>query len=140
MADKNTDYSSIPNLSRVIRYAYPTAKMMSDFKVMSTIGVVNIILWNTEKLGAQPEVAYLQTQVAGATTFWGKEYCKAEAEQLLAASDWSELKDVVDPTNTPYLTNASEWTTYRVALRVYVATPVDNPSWPTKPSATWSTD
>tara|TARA_Y100001951_G_C11258923_1_gene251247 strand:- start:42 stop:464 length:423 start_codon:yes stop_codon:yes gene_type:complete len=140
MADKNTDYSSIPNLSRVIRYAYPTAKMMSDFKVMSTIGVVNIILWNTEKLGAQPEVAYLQTQVVDSTIFWGKEYCKAEAEQLLAASDWSELKDVVDPTNTPYLTNASEWTTYRVALRVYVATPVDNPSWPTKPSATWSTD
>tara|TARA_R100000687_G_C6390027_1_gene136871 strand:+ start:55 stop:477 length:423 start_codon:yes stop_codon:yes gene_type:complete len=140
MADKNTDYSSIPNLSRVIRYAYPTAKMMSDFKVMSTIGVVNIILWNTEKLGAQPEVAYLQTQVVDSTIFWGKEYCKAEAERLLAASDWSELKDVVDPTNTPYLTNASEWTTYRVALRVYVATPVDNPSWPTKPSATWSTD
>ena len=140
MADKNTDYSSIPNLSRVIRYAYPTAKMMSDFKVMSTIGVVNIIVWNTEKLGAQPEVAYLQTQVVDSTIFWGKEYCKMEAEQLLAASDWSELKDVVDPTNTPYLTNASEWTTYRVALRVYVATPVDNPSWPTKPSATWSTD
>ena len=140
MADKNTDYSSIPNLSRVIRYAYPTAKMMSDFKVMSTIGVVNIILWNTEKLGAQPEVAYLQTQVVDSTIFWGKEYCKAEAEQLLAASDWSELKDDVDPTNTPYLTNESEWTTYRVALRVYVATPVDNPSWPTKPSATWSTD
>ena len=64
---------------------------------------------------------------------------KAQAEQLLQATDWVELGDVSDPTNPPWLTNKAEFTTYRAALRaIAVNPPVTVAQWPTKPEEIWA--
>jgi hypothetical protein len=71
------------------------------------------------------------------TTPTGKEQCKNEAKNLLSNTDWSELKSVSDPQNSPYLANLSEFIEYRLLLRALVTNPVDNPNWPTEPTAQW---
>jgi hypothetical protein len=67
-----------------------------------------------------------------------KELCKLTARQLLADTDYTELPSVSNPQYTPHLLNYSEFITYRVTVREYVTNPVDNPVWPTKPTAQWS--
>jgi hypothetical protein len=56
--------------------------------------------------------------------------CKEKAKQLIAASDWSVLPDVL-------LQNKSEFETYRAQLRALIVTPVENPTWPTEPTPAW---
>lgn len=58
--------------------------------------------------------------------------CKTEAKRLLSDSDWSELPSVVEA-----LENADEWKSYRVQLRKYVVTPVQNPVFPSVPQVKW---
>jgi hypothetical protein len=66
---------------------------------------------------------------------------KSQAESLLQATDWVELGDVSDPINPPYLTNKTEFTAYRAALRAIAVNPPDTPitNWPVKPDEIWST-
>lgn len=61
-----------------------------------------------------------------------KQDCKAQAKRLLSDSDWSELPSVVEA-----LENADEWKSYRVQLRKYVVTPVQNPVFPSVPQVKW---
>lgn len=61
-----------------------------------------------------------------------KEQCKSQAKQLLLDSDWSELPSVIEA-----LENADEWKSYRVQLRKYVVTPVQNPVFPSVPQVKW---
>lgn len=64
---------------------------------------------------------------------------KTQAESLLQQTDWVELGDVSDPANPPYLTNKTEFTTYRAALRtIAVNPPVTVSEWPVKPDEQWS--
>jgi hypothetical protein len=64
---------------------------------------------------------------------------KAQAESLLSATDWTELGDVDNPDNPPWLTNKAEFTTYRAALRqIAVYPPITVESWPVKPVEIWS--
>lgn len=61
-----------------------------------------------------------------------KNQCKTTAKRLLLDSDWSELPSVVEA-----LENAAEWKLYRVQLRKYVVTPVQNPVFPSVPQVKW---
>ena len=64
---------------------------------------------------------------------------KAQAENLLQVSDWSQYADVTNPLNTPHLVNSEEWTVYRSALRALaINPPVTVETWPTKPEEQWS--
>lgn len=56
--------------------------------------------------------------------------CKAEAKNLIAASDWSVLPDVG-------ISNVSEFEAYRAQLRALIKTPVENPTFPTEPQPVW---
>ncbi len=53
---------------------------------------------------------------------------RADRNERLAASDWTQFSDVV-------LDNKAAWATYRQALRDLPANTADpaNPTWPTKP-------
>lgn len=66
------------------------------------------------------------------------ELCKAQAQQYLQETDWSEIPSVVDTTSPQYLLNSAEFVQYRIDVRAYVINPVINPVWPTKPTAQWS--
>lgn len=61
--------------------------------------------------------------------------CKAKAQNLLNATDWSTLNDVT--TGTPRLSNQSEFIAYRSQLRTLALYPVANPEWPTAPTEAW---
>ena len=64
---------------------------------------------------------------------------KAEAERLLAATDWVNEPDVYNTANTPHLLNRDAFLTYREQIRVYAVNPVaGNINWPTKPAEVWS--
>jgi hypothetical protein len=59
-----------------------------------------------------------------------KKACKAQAKELLSATDWSVLSDV-------QITNKADFENYRAILRGYVISPVTNPTWPTEPQPIW---
>lgn len=64
---------------------------------------------------------------------------KANAKQRLADTDWVNEPDVIDPANTPHLTNQAAFLTYRSAVRAIAVNPVDgNLDWPTEPVAQWA--
>ena len=65
--------------------------------------------------------------------------CKKQASYLLYQTDWTTIVDVSDPAKSnPYLTNAAEFNTYRNTVRQYAINPVADPTWPTQPTAQWS--
>jgi hypothetical protein len=64
---------------------------------------------------------------------------KSYAGTLLSESDWVTLADVIDETNTPHLTNYSEFIEYRRQLRTIFLNPSEGDiEWPTSPTAVWS--
>ena len=58
-------------------------------------------------------------------------FCKQQAKRLLADTDWAALPDVG-------LANGQEFTAYRASVRALMITPVEDPQWPTQPTAVWS--
>lgn len=73
------------------------------------------------------EVAY---DLAAVTAQAQKDACKAQAKQLLAASDWSVLPDVG-------LKNAADFVFYRGILRGLVTQPQVTPDFPVEPTPVW---
>jgi len=68
-----------------------------------------------------------------------RQQTKQQAIYLLSQTDWVELSDVSDPNNPPWLTNKTEFTVYRAALRLIVLNPpVTVTEWPVKPDEQWS--
>jgi len=64
---------------------------------------------------------------------------KAQAEDMLKASDWTQYPDVTNTLNVPHLINGDEWVTYRALVRAIVLNPpVTVTEWPTKPEEQWS--
>ena len=61
---------------------------------------------------------------------------KAKAMEILAATDWVTMADVT--TGTHKLTNQAEFITYRNTVRGLAVNPVANPTFPTVPTAQWS--
>ena len=65
--------------------------------------------------------------------------CKAQATQILQATDWTSIGDVGNPQmSNPYLVNQAEFIAYRSAIRNYAVNPVIDPVWPTQPTEQWS--
>jgi hypothetical protein len=65
---------------------------------------------------------------------------KNMASSLLYQTDWTTIADVGDSTKSnPYLTNVSEFQTYRNLLRQIAVNPTDGDlTWPTIPKTIWS--
>ena len=65
---------------------------------------------------------------------------KQKAIQLLKQTDWTTIPDVSDPTKSnPYLSNASDFVTYRNSVRQYALNPVAGDiTWPTAPQEVWT--
>jgi hypothetical protein len=74
---------------------------------------------------------------AAVTEQAGKNACKQKASELLYLTDWTTIPDVASPTNNPYLTNQTEFITYRNILRGYAVNPVVDPVWPVEPTPVW---
>jgi len=66
---------------------------------------------------------------------------KQTAISLLQQTDWTTTPDVSDPTKSnPYLSNVSDFVTYRNAVRQYAINPIAGDiTWPTKPEEVWTT-
>ena len=64
--------------------------------------------------------------------------CKDNASGLLYQTDWTTISDVANPINNPYLMNQAEFIAYRNIIRGYAVNPVTNPTFPTMPTAKWS--
>ena len=66
---------------------------------------------------------------------------KQTAIFLLQQTDWTTIPDVSDPTKcNPYLSNVSDFVTYRNAVRQYALNPVAGDiNWPTLPQEVWTT-
>ena len=96
-----------------IRHLYPTA-LPEDF-ILEDVGRGSVLsYWNTQKLGVQPTLASIDTQISDSEIEsyrrWKK--IRKERNQLLGESDYMILADApVDETQK------QEWTTYRQALR-----------------------
>lgn len=65
---------------------------------------------------------------------------QATAVSLLAATDWVNEPDVVDPAVNPHLLNHAAFITYRSQVRAIAINPVaGNLDWPVVPTPEWST-
>ena len=67
-----------------------------------------------------------------------KAQCKQKASELLYATDWTTIPDVINTSNNPYLTNQAEFIAYRNTIRGYAINPITNPTFPTVPQSKWS--
>ena len=67
-----------------------------------------------------------------------KTACKQKASELLYATDWTTIADVINPVNNPYLLNQADFIVYRNTVRQLAVNPVTNPVFPTKPNEQWS--
>lgn len=66
---------------------------------------------------------------------------KAEASQLLSATDWTATVDISNPQySNPYLMNQDDFLAYRSAARAIAVNPPTTPVtvWPTLPTEQWS--
>jgi hypothetical protein len=66
-----------------------------------------------------------------------KDNCKSQASALLYATDWTTIPDVADSANNPYLTNQTEFITWRSQIRELAVNPVVDPVFPTQPTPVW---
>ena len=114
-----------------IRHLYPTA-LPEDF-ILEDVGSGSVLsYWNTQKLGVQPTLASIDTQISDSEieSYQRWKIIRAERDKLLKGSDYLILADApIDETQK------QEWTTYRQALRD-IPQDYDNPDevvYPTKP-------
>lgn len=88
---------------------------------------------------AQPSEAEVNAEMATLDAQEPLDACKKQASYLLYQTDWTTIADVSDPAKSnPHLANSAEFNTYRNAVRQYAINPVANPTWPTQPTAQWS--
>jgi hypothetical protein len=134
MADLNTQIIAYLTVNNI---AYTS----NDYVTGQPEGQSNQILyWNTEKLGAQPT----QEQLDAAYPVWEGQQIQAQnsaqAQSLLAATDWTAIASVADPAvSNPHLTNQAEFLSYRSAVRAIGVNPPTTPAtFPTVPTQQWS--
>jgi hypothetical protein len=65
---------------------------------------------------------------------------KQQAESLLQSTDWTATIDIADPEySNPYLSNQSEFLSYRSQVRAIAVNPPTTPvEFPNKPQELWS--
>jgi hypothetical protein len=65
---------------------------------------------------------------------------KAKAVGLLQQTDWASIADIADPTvSNPYLSNRSEFLSYRSTVRNIAVNPTPDAVFPVEPQAVWVT-
>jgi hypothetical protein len=87
--------------------------------------------WTVTQMTPQQQQAYQQQVQANN---------KAQAKQLLTATDWTEIPSVTNTANNPHLTNQADFVTYRNQLRAIAVNPPTTPvtNWPVEPTEQWS--
>jgi hypothetical protein len=96
-----------------------------------------VLVWNTEKLGAQPAQAALDAAFATYEGMQTAKKNKADAMALLSATDWTVNADIT--TGTHKLTNQADFVAYRNAVRVIaVNPPTTAATFPVMPTEQWS--
>jgi hypothetical protein len=134
MADLNSEIIGYLTVNNI---AFTSA----DYQTGQPAGQANQILyWNTAKLGTQPTQAQLD---AAYPIYQGQQIAaqnKATASSLLQATDWTATVDISNPEYfTPYLTNQSDFLTYRSQVRAIAVNPPTTPAtFPTVPTEQWS--
>ena len=100
------------NYYRKIMHLHPTA-LEEDFILVDDGSAHSIFYWNEVKLGVQPTLTSIDSQISDeeieAKMMWEK--IRKERNQLLKDSDYTMLKDY------PTTVSEQEWTTYRQVLR-----------------------
>lgn len=90
------------------------------------------IQWFSPNL-VQPTLEELQAQIDRLNEQAPLDACKNQAKRLLEATDWTVLADAA-----PTLKNQADFIAYRAAVRALAINPVAVPSFPTVPTAQWS--
>jgi hypothetical protein len=63
----------------------------------------------------------------------------AQGKTILANTDWTAIASIADPAESdPYLTNRTDFLTYRSAVRAIVLNPAYDSVYPTAPIERWS--
>jgi len=104
----------MPNYGNKIMHLHPTAIVEVDFKLENDGSGDALVYWNVLKLGAQPTLASIDSQISDSEieSYWRWKIIRAERDKLLRESDYLILADApVDETQK------QEWTTYRQVLR-----------------------
>jgi hypothetical protein len=96
------------------------------------IAEYNAIEWFSTDV-TKPTEEEVNTEIARLNAYAPFADCKKQAKVLLANTDWSALPDAAAS-----LTNQAEFIAYRAAVRALVINPVASPSFPTVPTAQWS--
>ena len=60
------------------------------------------------------------------------------ASDLLYATDWTVIPDVINPDNNPYLLNQDEFISYRNIIRSIAVNPTWDAVFPDQPKSIWS--
>jgi len=81
----------------------------------------------------QPTLEELQAEIVRLEAQAPIDACKKQAKKLLADTDWALVTDVALA-----LTNQADFIAYRAAVRALAINPVAVPSFPTVPTAQWS--
>ena len=95
-------------------HLHPTAIVEVDFKLENDGSGDALVYWNVLKLGAQPTLASIDSQISDSKieSYRRWKIIRAERDKLLRESDYMILADApVDETQK------QEWTTYRQVLR-----------------------
>ena len=139
--------------------SFPSSGPNADFMVENNCMYVNVFLpydFQTQKL--VPATPYIQVDDPTQPLNWVYTVEVAEltpeeiqqmhdtlatqnqatASQLLYATDWTTIPDVINPENNPYLTNQAEFLAYRNTVRKIAVDPTWDAVFPTQPTATWS--
>jgi len=97
-----------------------------------------LVLWNEEILGPIPTLEQIEAAHVQWTLLDKAQENKAAAKQLLIDTDWSQYPDVSNTSLTPHLSNVSEFGVYRNQIRAIFTNPTAEVTWPTVPTASWS--
>jgi hypothetical protein len=90
------------------------------------------IQWFSDNI-PQPTAEEIQAEIVRLEAQAPLDKCKQQAKKLLTETDWAVLVDAA-----AFLTNQADFIAYRAAIRALAINPVANPSFPTVPTAQWS--
>jgi hypothetical protein len=105
---------------------------------IDTQKLVSVLPYIEEEWVYTVQVEQLSTEELQQIENTKKSQNKNQAQTLLQQTDWVEIPSVSDSSNTPHLTNKSEFDTYRLSLRVIAVNPTVTVEWPEKPTEQWS--
>ena len=130
IADKYKSYIIVNNIGENNLYAFMTTRLEGEED--------KLIEWNEEILGPIPTLEQIEAAHVQWTLLDKAQENKAAAKQLLIDTDWSQYPDVSNTSLTPHLSNVSEFGVYRNQIRAIFTNPTAEVTWPTVPTASWS--